>query len=57
MFEKILLEAICYLPAENLDQWGYLSNFSFLCKGGLFKSHGYQVKYSLDGSKLECRKN
>jgi len=48
MLKKILLVASC----ENLDHWGHFSNFCFLCKGGLFRSHGYQTKYSLDGSKL-----
>jgi len=52
---KFLLEASCYLLAEILDHWGYFSNFCFMCKGGVFRSHGYQAKYLLDGSKLESR--
>jgi hypothetical protein len=57
MLKKNLLEASCHLPADNLDHWVYSWKFCFLCKGGLYRGHGYQVKCSLNGSKLECSMN
>jgi len=54
MLKKIFHEESYHLPAENLYHWPYSSNFCFLCKGGLSRSHGYQAKCSLNGSKLKC---
>jgi hypothetical protein len=57
MLKKKFLAASCHLLADNPDHWGYSWKFCFLCKGGLYRSYGYQAKCLVNGSKLECRMN